>query len=188
MALRRSPGRRGCPRDRSDRRSSGGIETFPTFPRSGGSRVGSAPSDHTYERELNMHENAETVRRGYEAFNTADMHTLTELFDEKASWHTPGHSPIAGNHVGRDAAFPSSAATRETPAEPSRRNCVSCTPMTRVGRSVSITTARKRKASGSTSTAASSSRSRTAGSPTGGSTSTTSTPGTISGHSPSASD
>jgi ketosteroid isomerase-like protein len=31
--------------------------------------------------------NAETVRRGYAAFNAADMKTLTELFDENASWH-----------------------------------------------------------------------------------------------------
>jgi ketosteroid isomerase-like protein len=50
-------------------------------------------------------ENAEVVRRGYEAFNSADMETLTELFDENASWHTPGQSPIAGDHEGRDAAF-----------------------------------------------------------------------------------
>ncbi len=49
--------------------------------------------------------NAETVRRGYEAFNTADMETLTELFDENASWHTPGRSPIAGDHKGREATF-----------------------------------------------------------------------------------
>ena len=32
-----------------------------------------------------MHENAELVRRGYEAFNSGDMATLTELFDESAS-------------------------------------------------------------------------------------------------------
>lgn len=49
--------------------------------------------------------NAETVRRGYAAFNAGDMKTLTELFDEGASWHTPGRSPIAGDHKGRDAAF-----------------------------------------------------------------------------------
>ena len=49
--------------------------------------------------------NAETVRRGYEAFNKADMQTLTELFDEGASWHTPGRSPIAGDHRGREAIF-----------------------------------------------------------------------------------
>jgi uncharacterized protein len=50
-------------------------------------------------------EDADVVRRGYEAFNSADMETLTELFDENASWHTPGQSSIAGDHVGRDAAF-----------------------------------------------------------------------------------
>ena len=52
-----------------------------------------------------MHPNAEIVRRAYEAFNTADMETLTALFDEHACWHTPGRSPIAGDHEGRDAVF-----------------------------------------------------------------------------------
>jgi ketosteroid isomerase-like protein len=50
-------------------------------------------------------QNAEIVRRAYEAFNTADMATLTELIAEDASWHTPGRSPIAGDHRGRDAVF-----------------------------------------------------------------------------------
>jgi ketosteroid isomerase-like protein len=50
-------------------------------------------------------ENAATVRRGYEAFNSADMKTLTEIFDESASWHTPGRSSLAGDHKGRDATF-----------------------------------------------------------------------------------
>ncbi len=45
------------------------------------------------------------MRRGYEAFNKADMATLTELMDENVSWHTPGHSSIAGDHRGRDAVF-----------------------------------------------------------------------------------
>jgi hypothetical protein len=45
------------------------------------------------------------VRRGYAAFNSADMQTLTELFDEHATWHTPGRSPIAGDHKGRAAVF-----------------------------------------------------------------------------------
>ena len=47
--------------------------------------------------------NAETIRRGYAAFNAADMKTLTTLFDEHATWHTPGQSPIAGDHKGREA-------------------------------------------------------------------------------------
>lgn len=50
-------------------------------------------------------DNAELVRRGYAAFNAADIATLTELMDENASWHTPGRSPIAGDYLGRDAVF-----------------------------------------------------------------------------------
>jgi ketosteroid isomerase-like protein len=50
-------------------------------------------------------EDVAVVRRGYEAFNTGDMETLTEVFDERASWHTPGRGSLAGDHVGRDATF-----------------------------------------------------------------------------------
>lgn len=49
--------------------------------------------------------NAETVRRGYAAFNSADLQTLTEIFHESASWHTPGRGSLAGDHTGRDAVF-----------------------------------------------------------------------------------
>ena len=49
--------------------------------------------------------NADVVRRGYRAFNAADIKALTELFDEKSSWHTPGRSPAAGDWRGRDAVF-----------------------------------------------------------------------------------
>ena len=50
-------------------------------------------------------QNVEVVRRGYEAFNSADMKTLTEVFDENASWHTPGRSSIGGDYQGREATF-----------------------------------------------------------------------------------
>jgi ketosteroid isomerase-like protein len=50
-------------------------------------------------------EDLAVVRRGYEAFNTGDMETLTEVFDERASWHTPGRGSLAGDHEGRDATF-----------------------------------------------------------------------------------
>lgn len=50
-------------------------------------------------------QNAETVGRGYAAFNAGDLKTLAELFDERATWHTPGRSPIAGDHTGREAIF-----------------------------------------------------------------------------------
>ena len=52
-----------------------------------------------------MHKNADIIRRGYNAFNTGDMKTLTELFDENASWHTPGRGSITGDRMGRDAVF-----------------------------------------------------------------------------------
>ena len=51
------------------------------------------------------HPNAALARRGYEAFNNADLETMTELMDENASWHTPGRSSIAGDYQGRDAVF-----------------------------------------------------------------------------------
>jgi uncharacterized protein len=50
-------------------------------------------------------DSAELVRRGYAAFNAADIATLSELMDESVSWHTPGRSPIAGEYRGRDAVF-----------------------------------------------------------------------------------
>lgn len=49
--------------------------------------------------------NAAIVARAYQAFNEADMDTLTASFDENASWITPGKSPAAGNRQGRDAVF-----------------------------------------------------------------------------------
>ena len=50
-------------------------------------------------------ENLEIVRRGYKAFNSADMKALTEIFDKSASWHTPGRGPLAGDSKGREATF-----------------------------------------------------------------------------------
>ena len=50
-------------------------------------------------------DNAELVRRGYAAFNTADVATLMEIMDENVTWNTPGSSTIAGEYRGRDAVF-----------------------------------------------------------------------------------
>jgi len=48
-------------------------------------------------------ENAELVRRGYEAFNAGDLETLGELFAEDAVWHAAGSGPLSGTKQGRDA-------------------------------------------------------------------------------------
>ena len=52
-----------------------------------------------------VEKNADVVRRGYAAFNAADLAALTEIFAEDSSWHTPGRSSSAGDRVGRDAVF-----------------------------------------------------------------------------------
>ena len=50
-------------------------------------------------------EDADLVRRGYEAFGAGDMATLAELFAEDAVWHVPGNSGLSGAKQGRDAIF-----------------------------------------------------------------------------------
>ena len=47
-------------------------------------------------------DNAGIIRRCYQALNAADVEALIRLFDEKATWHTPGRSHIAGDFYGRD--------------------------------------------------------------------------------------
>jgi len=47
--------------------------------------------------------NVAVMRRAYEAFNTGDIDTLTQLFDESAVWHLPGRSSMADDYQGRDA-------------------------------------------------------------------------------------
>ena len=48
-------------------------------------------------------ENAELVRRGYEAFNAGDLSTLGELFAEDAVWYAAGSGVLSGAKQGRDA-------------------------------------------------------------------------------------
>jgi ketosteroid isomerase-like protein len=48
-------------------------------------------------------QNVAIMQRAYDAFNTGDIDTLTELFDEGAVWHLPGRSSMADDYQGRDA-------------------------------------------------------------------------------------
>jgi uncharacterized protein len=48
-------------------------------------------------------ENVAIMQRAYDAFNTGDINTLTELFDESAVWHLPGRSSMANDYHGRNA-------------------------------------------------------------------------------------
>ena len=128
-----------------------------------------------------MHKNADIVRRGYHAFNTADMKTLTELFDENASWHTPGRGSIAGDRVGRDAIFAQFARYGGETGGTFKAECGTYLQMMTAAWSAFTTTAGCETASAWMLTAASSSSSRTAGLRTVGSTSTTSMRGRSSG-------
>jgi ketosteroid isomerase-like protein len=48
-------------------------------------------------------DNVAIMQRAYDAFNAADLDTLTELFDENVVWHLPGQSSMAKDYEGRDA-------------------------------------------------------------------------------------
>ena len=48
-------------------------------------------------------ENVEVVRRGYTAFNSGDMATLSEIFAEDAVWYVAGSGVLSGTKEGRDA-------------------------------------------------------------------------------------
>jgi uncharacterized protein len=48
------------------------------------------------------HTNAETLRRGYAAFQTGDLETVKALFTSDITWHLPGHNHFSGAHQGVD--------------------------------------------------------------------------------------
>jgi ketosteroid isomerase-like protein len=47
-------------------------------------------------------EDAELVRRGYEAFIAGDMEWLNEHLHENVVWHVPGHNLTSGDYRGRE--------------------------------------------------------------------------------------
>jgi ketosteroid isomerase-like protein len=52
------------------------------------------------------HPNVDLIRRGFDAFNAADMAGLAELLDENASQHMAGANAVfSGDHHGRDNLF-----------------------------------------------------------------------------------
>jgi uncharacterized protein len=50
-------------------------------------------------------DNIDRVKRGFEAFATSDMATLSELFDADARWRGEPTGVLTGNYDGRDAIF-----------------------------------------------------------------------------------
>jgi uncharacterized protein len=52
---------------------------------------------------MSAQEDAELVRRGYEAFIAGDMVWLNEHLHENVVWHNPGHNLLSGDYRGREA-------------------------------------------------------------------------------------
>lgn len=51
------------------------------------------------------HPNEDLLRRGYEAFTSGDMETMSELFADDIEWHQPGDNPMAGEFKGQQEVF-----------------------------------------------------------------------------------
>jgi ketosteroid isomerase-like protein len=51
------------------------------------------------------HPNVEYARRGYAAFGSGDLATLSELIADDAVWHAQGVGPLSGDYHGRDQVF-----------------------------------------------------------------------------------
>ena len=45
-------------------------------------------------------QNAELIRRGYDAFSRADLPAVFEVLDQEITWHVPGSSPLSGDYKG----------------------------------------------------------------------------------------
>ncbi len=54
---------------------------------------------------MSEHPNVELVRRGYTAFSSGDMETVSSLFADGIIWHVGGDHQLSGNHVGKEAVF-----------------------------------------------------------------------------------
>jgi ketosteroid isomerase-like protein len=54
------------------------------------------------ERTMAEHPNVALIRRGFAAFNTGDVATLTEVIAADAVQHMAGDNQFSGDHKGRD--------------------------------------------------------------------------------------
>ncbi len=51
------------------------------------------------------HPNIELLRKGYQAYSSGDMETISELFADDIEWHIAGRSQLAGDYHGKDEVF-----------------------------------------------------------------------------------
>jgi uncharacterized protein len=50
---------------------------------------------------MSEQDNKEVIQRGYEAFASGDLETITSLFDDDIEWVQPGNSAISGTLHGK---------------------------------------------------------------------------------------
>jgi len=54
---------------------------------------------------VSEHPNVELVRRGYAAFLSGDMETVSSLFADGIVWHVGGAHQLSGDYAGKEAVF-----------------------------------------------------------------------------------
>ena len=54
---------------------------------------------------MTEHPNIEQARRGYAAFGSGDLATLSELIADDVVWHAQGVGSLSGDYRGRDQVF-----------------------------------------------------------------------------------
>ena len=54
---------------------------------------------------MTEHPNVEYARRGYAAFGSGDLATLSELIADDVVWHAQGVGSLSGDYHGRDQVF-----------------------------------------------------------------------------------
>jgi uncharacterized protein len=52
---------------------------------------------------MGAQEDAELVRKGYEAFIAGDMEWMNEHLHENVVWHSPGNNVLSGDYRGRES-------------------------------------------------------------------------------------
>ena len=66
-------------------------------------RAGPRGLEQTEREPMTAQENVAIMQRAYDAFNTGDIDTVGEIFDESIVWHLPGRSSYADDYRGREA-------------------------------------------------------------------------------------
>jgi uncharacterized protein len=51
------------------------------------------------------HPNLDLMRRGYAAYASGDLETISQLLADDVVWHVSGRSPLSGDYTGKEQVF-----------------------------------------------------------------------------------